>query len=467
VLCLDQYGDIDANTGAQAMVLKVDMSPFVNAEAKKFQLFKLAPQDLPSWRTPNGVVERGRRVKAELDKHPGVRTVLAQLWAVPPGQLSPIFIKLSRGDAELLTWETLCNEQDKFVALDRRWPIGRISVPRSGYGRPPAAFREPIRMMVVISALGIHQQVKEWTLIHAEAENASALGLNIRLRVLCADPQTRTAVDQTIANGANWIEVAPIGTTPQRILQDIGKWSPNILHFFCHGVSSDDEQFIELATASDYLDNQATAGSVRIPTEQLVDLSGQLTNPWLLTLNCCSGGQAAGELQSIAHQVVAAGFPAAIAMLEPVNASDAHEFTRAFYSSLFTKLDNVRQRLNEKAVRVSFEWAEPLFDARTAISDLHAAGPKSSPEWAVPVLYVSGIEPMHFERPPNLGGAAALPVSEVSAGDFKLRARLVAEWLALIKETMTASQREAVMKEVLSNVPKNYWPTVDGTFPHA
>ncbi len=475
VLCLDQFGEIDAATGAQVLVLKADLSPFEIPEARTFRRFLLPTGDLPSLRAPNGVIEHGKRVKAALDGHPGVKSVLDQVFTAGPDQVRPIFIKLNSGDAEALTWETLCDGKGRFVALDRRWPIGRISVPTTGYGRRAAVFEEPVRILAVISAFGIAQQVKEWRHLYREARDLRAQGLTIRLRVLCADAETRKAVDDACQVDGSWIEVGAIGQSSQQILQEISKWSPNLLHFFCHGVSRDDYQYLELARASDYLDDQAKAGSVRIPAGQLADLAGQLANPWLITLNCCSGGQAAGELQSMAHQVVAAGFPAAIAMLEPVEAADVHEFTRAFYGSLFAKLNRVRQAL-VASQRVPFEWAEPLYDARTAISSLHAdVGPENSPEWALPLLYVNGIEPMQFERPqPPPGGAPSSPATpaapeSVNAAleEFKLRAKVIAEWLAMIKATMSPEQRSSVLEKALAGVPKEYWPTVEGTFSHA
>ncbi|HEU0201996.1 MAG TPA: CHAT domain-containing protein [Burkholderiaceae bacterium] len=180
------------------------------------------------------------------------------------------------------------------------------------------------------------------------------------------------------------------------------------------------QESLELATAGDYANPLATEGSVKIRADQLVDLSTQLANLWLLALNCCSSGQAARNLQSMAHQVVSAGFPAAVAMSEPVNADDAFEFTRAFYRSLFRSLTTAAKKLKTDK-RVPFEWTEAMFDARTALCDPHNGDAPNAREWALPVLYVRGVDPFHFERP------HAEP--EDGANVFKVRARIVAEWL--------------------------------------
>src|SRR5207245_700381 len=169
-------------------------------------------------------------------------------------------------------------------------------------------------------------------------EHARNLGLDMRLRLLVGDDETREKIDAAIASGLDWIEVSHIEKTGTRVIQDVMAWEPNILHFFCHGIVDASEQSLELATGGDYADPEATSGSVRIHTKQLFDMGQKLPNTWLLTLNCCSSGQAAEDLQSMTHQAVSGGFPAAVAMLEPVDAADAYEFTRAFYSELFEEV---------------------------------------------------------------------------------------------------------------------------------
>jgi hypothetical protein len=186
----------------------------------------------------------------------------------------------------------------------------------------------------------------------------------------------------------------------------------------------------------------------------LKGLASLLPEPWLLTLNCCSSGEAGKDLQSMAHQVVASGFPAAIAMLEPVTSGDAHEFTRSFYGSLFAALRRVETELNKKD-RVTFEWAEPMHSVRSALSDLHNGDPENCRQWALPVLYVRGIEPFVFTR-----AAGVKPEDD----DAKLKAKLVSQWLASVRDQMSEDQRRSIMETVLDGVPMALWPTVDGTF---
>ena len=157
----------------------------------------------------------------------------------------------------------------------------------------------------------------------------------------------------------------------------------------------------------------------------------------------------------MAHQVVSAGFPAAVAMLEPVSSNDAHEFTRSFYASLFGGLRRTAAALASNQ-RVVFEWVEPMYAARTALRDLHQDDPANSREWALPVLYVRGIEPFTFTQPP------ARPPQDES--DQKLKARLVAQWLLSVRADLSEGERRAIMESVLAGVPQDLWPTIDGTF---
>jgi len=312
-------------------------------------------------------------------------------------------------------------------------------------------------MMAVVSAFGAKGE-PEWEMIRDAAKRARANNLEVQLKFLVGEPSLRTTIQAAIAGGLDWIEVSHVENLPSRLSQDIADWKPQILHFFCHGVADETDQALELATANDYLRTGATCGSVKLRTKQLVDLNAFLTNSWLITLNCCASGQAASTLHSMAHQVVSAGFPAAVAMLEPVAAADANEFTRAFYRALFGQLQAAATAL-QQTESTAFEWLTPMHAARSAISERHAADPASSHEWSLPVLYVRGLEPFAFRRP-------APAVSTAQAGDFKLRASIMAGWLSTVGSQLPEADRAAAMEDVLSEVPREFWPNLDGTFSH-
>jgi hypothetical protein len=312
-----------------------------------------------------------------------------------------------------------------------------------------------VRIFAVISALGVAGQEKEWKHLRDAVANAWADGLDVRLRVLVGEKGLFNAISQEIANGLPWAEVAPVAGSGSRVTADIKRWQPNIVHFFCHGASEGGRQWLEFGTASDYTNPNANrSGSVTIEADQVVNLGVELDNPWLMTLNCCEGARPTDDLTSIAHQVVSTAFPAAIAMLEPVDADDAHELTRALYGSLFPELSKVADTL-KKSSKAEFEWAYVMHEARVAINVRHKSNSASRKEWVVPALYVRGVDPMKFERP---------SVAE-SANDttrFVTMAQTVAEWLVGVRGSMSADKRMEVMQEVLAGVPKQYWPDVDG-----
>lgn len=455
VLSVAPFGGINPDTEAEQLTVSVVRSPFNVDKANVARQLLLTADELPAWGAPDAVRLRGQKVRDSLRAHPGVAQVLTQLFTTPVGQSQPLFVMLAESEAEQISWETLCDGNDQFVALDPRWSLGRITDPMSGQSRPPAELKLPLRMMVLISAFGIKGQAREWQTLRDSVVAARAAGLPITLKVMVGDPALRAAIEADIAAGLAEVEVAAIDKTATRVVQEITAWAPQILHCFCHGRSELGDQSIELATAGDYADPEATAGSVKIGVRQLVALSTQLPNPWLLALNCCSSGQAAKNLQSLAHQVVSAGFPAAVAMLEPVDASDAHEFTRAYYRALFADIGAAAQAL-KAAPRVPFEWTEAMVEARTAICDLHHSDAPNTREWALPVLYVRGVEPFNFERP------HAEP--EAEAKTYKVQTRLVAEWLQTVGQQKSEDERRAVMESVLAGVPRAFWPRVDGSF---
>jgi len=455
VLSVDPFGAPDPATGLLATLIRVERSPFAVPAAAIGQPLALTAAGQPAWGAPDAVKQRGIVVRDALRAHAGICQVLDSLAMAGPGQVQPLFVKLSQGDSEQITWEALCDSNGKFLALDKRWPVGRIADPMSSSQRPAPVLRLPFKIMAIISAFGIKGQQKEWQFFENAVRQARAGGLDVQLRLLVADQATRAAIDARIAAGDNWIEVSHVESTGARVVADIAAWDPNVVHFFCHGIVDTTDQYVELATAADLVNPAATCGSVTISAQQLADMSTELTNPWLLALNCCSSGVPVEELQSIAYRAVSAGFPASVAMLEPVDANDAHEFTRAFYLSFIQELRRVANDLQNQ-LTTPFEWAQILFGARTAIVGLHANDAANYREWALPALYVRGVDPVKIERP--------APVSNQDAADFKLKARTAAEWAQSQYDLSDASRRAAIAL-ALADVPKEFWPDPDGSFP--
>ena len=454
VLSIDPLGFVGPD-GHELNIVKVVRAPWAVPDQGKAHPLQLAATTLPPWREPHAVRLRGQKVRDALSVHPGVARMLDLL----PNQvgLTPVYLVLGEGEIELIGWETLCDKSDAFLSLNQHSPIGRIVEPRSDEARAPASLRPPVRLMAVIAAMGAGGR-PEWEHLLEAVTAARAAGLDTELRLLVADPVLRDAIDTVVADPAHagWVSVSHVDAKGSEVIQAIAQWRPQMIHFFCHGFADDADQALELATTADYI-SEASKGSVTIRTKQLVGLVEFLPNPWLITLNCCDTGRAAAALNSMAHRVVQAGFPAAVAMLEPVNENDAHVFTRAFYGRVFQLLDEVRTTLDQEE-EAPFEWLRPMSAVREALVEEHDdSDPTSVREWSLPVLYVRGVAPFIFRKP-------IANVSPEDAETFKKRGAIVAQWLVGPGADLPPEARQEAIAAAMHDVPRAFWPEVDGTW---
>ena len=455
VLSIDPLGSPGAN-GTELTIVKVVRAPWIVPDQGKAHALQLAASTLPAWHEPHAVRLRGQCVRDALAKHPGVARMLDLL----PGQtdVTPLYLILSEGEVELIGWETLCDPTDAFLSLDQdqRFPIGRIVEPSHDEARAPSSLRLPIRLMAIISALGADGR-PEWEHLFEAVKAARGAGLEMQFRVLVGDPALRTLVDQAVTEAGNsdWLSVSHIDAKGSEVVQAISQWKPQIVHVFCHGDAEDTDQWLELATEVDYLQG-ATKGSTIVRASQLARMVDLLPNPWLLTLNACDTGRAASTINSMAHRMVRAGFPAAVAMLEPVNENDAHTVTRALYGRMFQLLEQVSTTL-KTAEEAPFEWLRPMSAVREALVEDHGADPTSAREWSLPVLYVRGVAPFCFRKP-------IANVSPHEAEEYKKRAAIVAQWLVGPGASQPVEVRQGAIAAALHNLPRPFWPEVDGTW---
>ena len=447
----------------EKFIIRAVRAPFNIAGAQNPQSLPLLPADLPSLDTAAAVRARGTCIRDAMRQHAGVSKLLDRLGEAAQGELAPLFVMLPPSEAESICWEVLCDGNGRFVALDRRWPITRIIDPLSGSERPRSVLQLPVRLMAVVSAIGIDSQRKEWEQLRKAIVDARAGGLEVAAKVLVGEHGLRAAIDQEIAAGLAGVEVGAIEETSERLTQAIRQWKPNLLHFFCHGHADVNGQRLELATANDYLQHAAGAlpggtGSVGVTIEELEALGAELGDAWLMVLNCCSSGQAERGLQSMAARIVSAGVPAVVAMMEPVDAHDAYEFTRAFYPAVFDVLKAASDELKQKQ-DVVVEWAPAMYYARRAISQLDGRDAESSHEWSLPVLYVRGIDARGFTR---ADGASPAQLQE-----YRVQADVTAKWLRTAGQQLDEAQRRDILERVMAGVPRNLWPTADGRFDRA
>jgi hypothetical protein len=446
------------------LIARIVRAPF-QVLGESLDILDLDPDQMPDLQTNDSVLARGKLVRDALRKNQGIRDLLDALSATMAHQVRPLCVQLGRSDAERINWEMLCDQNDAFVALDQRWPIARIIDPINATQRIRRELTTPVRLMAIISALGIRDQRTEWESLRQAVEYARGIGLRVVFKAMIGDSDLLNEIEQAIsaekaANkpGANDIEVAAIEATPARLTQSIRMWSPNILHLFCHGNADSEEQSLEFATANDHeqfkaKDPNTTAGSVVVDARKLVDLSGLLVNPWLLVLNCCSSGKAGLGLQSMANQIVSRGFPAVVAMTESVGAKDAYELTRAFYPQAFDLLKTTSDQLTQHS-SVSLDWAPLMHQVRYAICGLGGRVAENSPEWSMPVLYLRGVDPHEFDRPQGL--------TPQQLEDYRVIVEWTANWLRTAGTHLTEAQRIEAMEDALKHVPRSLWPSVNG-----
>ncbi len=443
-------------TSVTRLQVRIVRSPFNLPNARIAQEFVVTPAHSTPWTNEGAVRARGTALRSTLFGMQWIGDVLLH-WSMQSHQRNPLYIQLSDPLAESINWEVMHDGRD-FYALNRHLPIARLTDPLNELRQPPRYLSRQVRWMSVISACGIGDQRNEWraireALLSARDHIPGSAPLTAALRVMVGATALRDEIAGEIARlgMAGFCEVELLGDSASRVVEQIVSWAPNLLHFFCHGFADEFSQFLELAKASDYI-AELERGTVRLGTQELQTIANELGNPWCVVLNCCSSAAASPGVQSLACRVVEAGFPCAVAMVEPVTATDAYVFTSAFYPQLLRDLRAAATVLDTQS-RASFEWSGPMHTARVAIVGERSLGTK---EWVMPVMYVRGLEPFAFERAPDIDPA--------KADEFVTRSKIVADWLKTAGGNADAQSREQVIHDLLGDVPAAFRPRADGSY---
>src|SRR5262249_54606806 len=128
------------------------IEPTTYDEATSIYPFPYNPTDPEPTGFVNGTLgadEMGAYILRKLSEHPAIVRALTEALATPPGSQKPLLVRVAR-QAESVPWETLF-ANGTFLALDPRWPIGRMSTsgPASADARE---FRPPLRVLAVLAA---------------------------------------------------------------------------------------------------------------------------------------------------------------------------------------------------------------------------------------------------------------------------------------------------------------------------
>lgn len=448
----------------------LDKAPFEFADAQEARPFAGEPPTAATWTSADAVMHYGRELCQALTQHPAIAQLLQML--TPATQVTPIYFNFQKvADAEQLYWEALYDDaKGTFFALDRRWPIGRIADETATTVQSFYKFEGRLRLAAVLSALGV-PAAAEWQNLR-QAIDAARTALPIDLLLLVGEEALQNEIQAEIATGAlQGVTVKSLADTVDELEIAIDDFKPHLLHFFCHGAVSLGFSRLEVATTLNWARDD-TESSLVLTAEQLLALPA-MRQVWLVVLNCCQGGAGTSQLYSMAHTLVARGTPAAVGMLEPIAAVDAHRFCAGFYPALFREISQALAQPDD-GMPVPIEWSLPLRAARIRLHS--GVDPKSERTWALPVLYarpelfqvVRVLPPVAPPSPPITPGQPLPPPPnlEFALEEMLERAQEVANFLRSRPEDTPISVREEALK-ILDEppaVPQKLRPDLFGKF---
>jgi hypothetical protein len=291
-------------------------------------------------------------------------------------------------DVDAIPWETLRLKDAKFVSLNRAPVIRQVQV--SG-GAAVHELLVPVRFLAILSATpddGGHltSAFDEWLTLYAKLSDArsdlkaawqqEAVEEPLHLIVLTNQEQVFQAA-QAVKEG--WIEVGVIASEASlRAIRE--RFSPHIVHVFCHGVSTPGEK------AQLILGNRAaffqSPGNIELAPGFF---EGAGNNTWFVTLNACSTAASTG-LSNFARLLVKKGIPAALGMREPIDTTQAAAVSSQLYRQFFETLGELS--IDSEPVEVDFAAAIPRLLRR--LHDATHAGIQHEEcwHWSIPRLYV-------------------------------------------------------------------------------
>lgn len=445
---MSPYTVVSIEPGFDNTLLVKVKPPILIPGAEVWRPLECDPDSMPPWTDDGAVQAHGTILRQKLSTHPGVAMALLNVLSTPLSARHPVYFQVQASVAERLRWEALWDDNEQFLALDSRWPIARIAEPTVPLQAPPRTFAPPLKVLALLSAVGVKAE-RQWRKLYEAVEKARQSGLAVELAVFAGEEELLAAIQKGIGNGTvTGVKAAPIPQNSVQVATALEDFKPHILHFFCHGSAAFGTAQLELATITDW---DLGKSSVFLGVKQLLPA---LRDVWLVTLNCCEGGKAVGDLHSMAHRLVAEGVPAAIGMLEPIDAGDAHEFCGAFYTAVFQAVKQVQDAPAGKDVEI--EWVEALHPPRSVLSQSHP-NPVSRPEWTLPVLYV---------RPGEFRVTRGAPAGGPPPGVLEAL-RQTAEAVAAILSGLPPETPEQVRDQILgtlAGVPASLRPDRNGNF---
>lgn len=350
--------------------------------------------------------------------------------------VAPIYLLLREGTQALegLPWETMWDPHEGFLTLKESWPIGRMS---GGQASDPIErpLNLPIRVLAFLAATRIEAQ-PEWDALYTALVAAE---VPVALKVYICESELEDHIKAQSQDPNINVEIAylPFPFDFADIIPN-ADFSPNIIHFFCHG-SSEDGPSLLLSTMTDWEHGES---SVVLGPDEFGRIPGWDSHLWLVTLNCCESAAAEQELSSFARTLVTTiKVPAVVAMRETVKVEDANVFCGTFYKAL---LREIKQSLASVEKFSEIEWVRALYEPRYALCKTYAAGvlpvkaAADSKEWTLPVIYV---------RSPHFKLRAVSSQSLMSKQDQAML-DMIQQVLADLPPDLPAEVRDPIQKKI-------------------
>ena len=323
----------------------------------------------------------GQALLAELGKHEATKAAFHYaLDLTPPDECCPVYLDLEGSEtAAAFPWEALFEPAAGFLALEDRWPIARRAAAMAPE-RGVRTFTAPIRLMAVMSAIGV-SAAEEWAALRrAISTSPDAMGIELSVWVgesAVADQIAADLEQDGVAGSVHFL------TGANDLLRALKDYDPHLLHLFCHGQGGT-SPLLRLATRREH--DRGHGSSVVLEPLQLHSV-GRST--WLISLNACKGASDSAGARSLAYLLTRAGCPAVVGMRDPVSSAVAAVFTYGFYTALLAQLGTTIV----PGETVDLELAGALAAPRRDLRDTHqAADLRQSAachrDWTLPVLYV-------------------------------------------------------------------------------
>jgi len=397
---------------------------------------------------PQAVRKAGEKLLRALLSHPNVRQALEAAMEAARQRATPLYFHVDHTEAEALPWEILYEDQASFLALSSRQPIARITGTRDGGTEIYRTFTRTCRILAVMSAAQVTAE-PEWDALYGAL---AGVGFEPRLRVLVGEPDLHAKITALQAQDPRIEAVEFVPPDANRLIDQIKRFNPHILHFFCHGHAGD-RPHLRIALNTDWITGMPD-GSLSVESSEFLPLQTMASETWIMVLNCCktsAGGPS--EVRSLALSLINQGphIPAVVGMREAVAAGDAHLFTGSFYGAIAARID----QFLGGAELAETDWVGVLDAPRKLLAKqyggnrLVAEAAADAKQWTLPVMYIRP-EPFVLRR--GVDAAPETPASPVARLTPEQRLSLEAQLTAFRKAMRLAASEPALLAEIYVEV---------------